>query len=124
LRRDADSQMAPDLLKNSVTRSLVAAFVSEDQVEAMVRPVFERYGLSPEEIEALVAQTRANVRAWKAAAGVDVPGMAAAAASGLLHALGIPTRNELGELARRLDALAAQRGCATAAPAPAPGARS
>lgn len=118
--------MATDLLKDSVTRSLVAAFVSEDQVEAMVRPVFERYGFAPEEIEALVAQTRANVRAWKTAAGVDVRGMAAAAASGLLHALGIPTRNEFDELARRLDAIDGRRHGATAAPAPAraPGARS
>jgi hypothetical protein len=112
--------MVADLLRDSVTRSLVAAFVGEAQIEAMVRPVFERYGFPPEEIEALLAQTRANVRAWKAAAVIDVPGIAAAAASGLLHALGIPTRDDIDELARRLDALDAQHGRAAATPANAP----
>ncbi len=119
--------MVADLLKDSVTRSLVAAFVSEDQVEAMVRPVFERSGFSSAEIETLVAQTRANVRTWKAAAGVDVRGLADAAASGLLHALGsrraTRSTNSPGASTRSPESRL-RRGSADARPSRASGARS
>ncbi len=105
--------MIADLLKDNLTRSLAAAFVSEEQIEAMVRPALEGYGLRADEIDALVAEARANVRAWKASTSVDVKGIVSAGSQGLLHALGIPTRNEIEELKQRLDELSARLGSAT-----------
>ncbi len=104
--------MLADLLKDNLTRSLAATFVSEEQIEAMVRPALEGYGLPQDEIDALVAEARTNVRAWKASSSVDVKGIVSAGSQGLLHALGIPTRGELEELKQRLDQLNERLGSA------------
>ncbi len=101
--------MVVDLLKDNLARSLGAAFVSEDQVEAMIRPALTRYGLPAAEIDEVVAEARANVRAWKQDSSIDLGGVAAllsAGSAGFWHALGVPTRGEIAELSRRLDELA------------------
>jgi hypothetical protein len=105
--------MIADLLKDNLARSLAAAFVSEDQVEGMVRPALERYGLPAAEIDELVAEARANVRTWKQTSTVDVKALVSTGGAGVLHALGIPTRGELDDLKRRLDELSTQLGSAT-----------
>ena len=97
--------MIADLLKDNLARSLAATFVSEDQVEGMVRPVLERYGLAAEEVDELIAEARANVRTWKQSSSVDVLGIVSSGSAGLLHALGIPTRGELDDLKRQLEVL-------------------
>ncbi len=102
--------MIADLLKDNLARSLAATFVSEDQVEGMVRPVLERYGLAPQEVDELVAEARANVRTWKKSSSVDVLGILSSGSAGLLHALGIPTRGELDDLKRQLDVLNTRLG--------------
>lgn len=108
--------MIADLLKDNLARSLAATFVSEDQVEGMVRPVLERYGLAPEEVDELVAEARANVRTWKQSSSVDVLGIVSSGGAGLLHALGIPTRGELDDLRRQLDELNTRLGSDAATP--------
>ncbi len=110
--------MLADLLKDNLARSLAATFVSEDQVEGMVRPVLERYGLAPEEVDELVAEARANVRTWKQSSSVDVLGILSSGSAGLLHALGIPTRGDLDDLRRQLDALNDRLGASAGAAPP------
>ncbi|MBK7977262.1 MAG: hypothetical protein IPK07_29710 [Deltaproteobacteria bacterium] len=108
--------MLADLLKDNLARSLAATFVSEEQVEGMVRPALERYGLSPEEVDELVAEARANVRKWKQSSSVDVLGLLSSGSAGVLHALGIPTRGELDDLKRQLDELNTRLGEGEAPP--------
>jgi hypothetical protein len=87
-------------------QSLVATFVSEDHVEGMIRPLLERYGLRPDEVEALVADARANVRAWKTASGADVMEIVAAGATRMFNALGVRGDDEIAHLKQRLNDIA------------------
>lgn len=97
--------MIGEILKDNLARSLTAAFVSEEQIEALIRPVLERYGLKPREVDELVEEARANVRTWKASTSLDVPGLMSSGTRGFMHALGVPTRDEIDELMKRVDDL-------------------
>lgn len=101
--------MIQQLLRDGLTRSLGAALMSDDRLEGLLRPTLERCELPPEEIDRVIDEARTNLGRWQREVGgqiVGVVGTGVGAGLGVfLRTLGLPTRDEIAELERRVEAL-------------------